>query len=138
MSAHPTSTKGEGSDVHPARTEDRGTPSQDRGGPYSGAASGTVARRQGDRQGGMLRLEYPSGVTFRWQIVESTPDRVTWKCIEGPGNSVDTQATFELSDAGSGRTGVLFEHSGWTDSDPSFRKCNTLWGQLLHQLQQHL
>ena len=88
--------------------------------------------------GGVLRLEYPSGVTFRWQIVESNPDRVTWKCVEGPGNSVDTEATFELKDAGSGRTGVLFEHSGWTDSDPSFRKCNTLWGQLLHQLQQHL
>lgn len=87
---------------------------------------------------GTLKFVYPSGVVFRWQVTEAGPDRVTWKCIEGPGNSVGTQAMFAMKDAGHGRTAVAFEHAGWSETDPSLRKCNTLWGALLHQLQQHL
>jgi len=87
---------------------------------------------------GTLRLQYPSGVVFRWRVVDSSPGRVIWQCVEGPGKSAGTQATFAVSDAGSGRTAVVFEHSGWSDGDPKMRKCNTLWGLLLHQLQQYL
>jgi uncharacterized protein YndB with AHSA1/START domain len=88
--------------------------------------------------GRTLRLEYPSGVTFQWRVAAISPGRVTWQCVEGPGRSTGTQATFELTEAGDGRTAVVFEHSGWSDGDPNLRKCNTLWGFLLHQLQQHL
>jgi uncharacterized protein YndB with AHSA1/START domain len=87
---------------------------------------------------GTLRLEYPSGVEFQWRVVHTGPNRVTWQCVEGPGRSAGTEATFAITEAGDGRTAVAFEHSGWSDSDPQLRKCNTLWGFLLQQLQQHL
>jgi uncharacterized protein YndB with AHSA1/START domain len=87
---------------------------------------------------GVVRLEYPSGVIFRWHITSPAPNRVIWRCVEGPGKATGTEAVFLLSDAGGGRTLVQFEHSGWSANDPSYRKCNTFWGFLLHQLQQHL
>lgn len=74
---------------------------------------------------------------FAWEIVVSEPpSRVQWRCTEGPGDSVGTIAVFDISDNGDGRTFVAFTHSGWTDTDGNFRKCNTIWGVLLHHLQQ--
>jgi hypothetical protein len=87
---------------------------------------------------GIVRLEYRSGVIFRWLITRPAPNRVRWRCMEGPGKATGSEADFLLSDAGGGRTLVQFEHSGWSANDPSYRRCNTYWGLLLHQLQQHL
>jgi uncharacterized protein YndB with AHSA1/START domain len=91
-----------------------------------------------DSQKGELNFTYPSGTSFRWKIIGATPDRIIWECLEGPGNSVGTRASFEVRDLEDGRTVLAFEHSGWNATDPNRHKCNTLWGQLLHQLQQHL
>jgi uncharacterized protein YndB with AHSA1/START domain len=81
-------------------------------------------------------LAYPDGPSFRWKVVSATPQQVTWRCEEGPGNSKGTDVSFTLSDADKGRTLVQLVHRGWTESDAKFAKCNTFWAVLLGRLQQ--
>jgi uncharacterized protein YndB with AHSA1/START domain len=81
-------------------------------------------------------IEYPDGTVFRWNVVESRLGRVAWRCIEGPGQAVGKDASFTFTDAGNSRTLVEFAHAGWPGTNGNYRKCNTRWAILLHQLQQ--
>jgi len=85
------------------------------------------------------RFEIADGApTFRWEI-EQAANGVVWKCVEGPGDSVGTQASFTISgDADKDRTLVEFAHRGWPHTDGAFRKCDTQWAILLHHLRQFL
>jgi uncharacterized protein YndB with AHSA1/START domain len=82
------------------------------------------------------RIEYPDGTAFRWKVVASNPERISWQCVEGPGQAVGKEACFTFSDAGNDRTLVEFAHSRWPGAHENYRKCNTRWAILLHQLQQ--
>jgi uncharacterized protein YndB with AHSA1/START domain len=88
--------------------------------------------------GGTIRFRFERAPAFRWQVVEAGPTTVRWRCVEGPSDSVGTEAAFRLSPTGDGRTLVEFAHTGWPGRHGSFRKCNTLWGQLLGRLQMHV
>jgi hypothetical protein len=44
---------------------------------------------------------------------------------------------FELSPADHGRTLVECTHAGWPGTHGNYRKCNTLWGVLLHHLKRY-
>jgi uncharacterized protein YndB with AHSA1/START domain len=90
---------------------------------------------EGERE---WRIEYPDGTLFRWSVVESSPERVAWRCTEGPGQAVGKEASFALVDAGGGRTLVVFAHAGWLDASGNYRKCNTRWAILLHHLRASL
>jgi uncharacterized protein YndB with AHSA1/START domain len=81
------------------------------------------------------RIAYPDGTVFRWNVVESSPGRVAWRCVEGPGQAVGKEASFAVTEAGNDRTLVEFAHAGWPGTDGNYRKCNTRWAILLHQLQ---
>lgn len=91
-----------------------------------------------ERVGQEWRLRYPGGPTFRWKVATETPAQVSWVCTEGPGDAPGTTAMFALSALPDGRTLVEFEHGGWPHTDGNFRKCNTLWAGLLHQLARHV
>jgi uncharacterized protein YndB with AHSA1/START domain len=99
-----------------------------------------AARVEGDgATGHAWRFEFTEGPTFGWEVTESTsPTRVAWRCIEGPGDSVGTSVTFDLSGADKGRTRVALAHQGWPGTHGNFRKCNTYWGVLLHHLKQYV
>lgn len=72
-------------------------------------------------------------------MTESTsPKRVVWKCVEGPGDAVGTNVTVELSQPEPGRTLVELAHTGWPGTHGNYRKCNTYWGLLLHHLKQYV
>jgi uncharacterized protein YndB with AHSA1/START domain len=74
---------------------------------------------------------------FAWEIIASeSPDRVEWRCTQGPGDSVGTTARFAISPAADGRTLLELTHAGWPGTDGNFRKCNTIWGVLLYHIQQ--
>ena len=76
---------------------------------------------------------------FDWEVVGSEPDkRVEWRCTNGPGDSVGTTATYTITAADGGRTLVELAHSGWPGTEGNFYKCNTIWGGLLHHLQQYV
>ena len=82
---------------------------------------------------------YPKdGPAFAWKVVELDAHTVEWQCVAGPGGSVGTSARFLLSPMSDGRTQVESRHSGWPDTNGSYRKCNTLWAVLLFHLQNYL
>lgn len=75
-----------------------------------------------------------SSTRFVWEIETSTPDElVVWRCLQGPGDAPGTGASFALDEVG-GRTLLRFSHEGWPHTEGNFRRCNTLWGGLLHRL----
>lgn len=76
---------------------------------------------------------------FLWKVIELEPNKkVVWECIEGPGDSVGTKATYTLSKTADERTLVELSHTSWPDQQGNFRKCNTLWGILLHHLKNYV
>jgi len=88
---------------------------------------------------GVLRFDFADdGPTFRWAVERTGPDEVLWKCVQGPGDSVGTEASFKISAADKGRAIVEFVHRGWPHTGGNFRKCNTQWAVLLHHLRQFL
>lgn len=81
------------------------------------------------------RFAFADGPEFDWAIETSdAPRLVRWRCTRGPGDSIDTTATFTLSATDDGRTLVEHVHAGWPGTHGNYRKCNTLWGVLLHHL----
>ena len=82
------------------------------------------------------RFDYPDATRFRWKVIESSPKRVAWQCLEGPGQAIGKEASFTLSENGDAATLLEFAHTGWPGTDGNFRRCNTRWAILLHQLQQ--
>lgn len=88
--------------------------------------------------GSTWHLEFPGAPSFDWEVTDSEPHSlVAWRCTAGPGDSVGTTVTFQLSDTGDGRTLVEHSHSGWPHDGGSFTKCNTLWGVLMNHLKRY-
>lgn len=79
-----------------------------------------------------------SSARFVWEVDASQLDLfVAWRCLEGPGDSVGTTATFRLETVGDA-TKVHFVHGGWPHTAGNFDRCNTLWGGLLHHLKAYV
>lgn len=77
--------------------------------------------------------------SFRWKIAQLEPSQlVEWECVEGPGDSVGTQVIYKLSTTEDNRTLVELSHAAWPGEQGNFRKCNTLWGILLHHLKNYM
>lgn len=87
----------------------------------------------------VLSFKAPGKPTFVWRIVQLEPNkRVGLNCIEGPGDSIGTKVIYMLSQTEDNRTLVELTHTSWPDHQGNFRKCNTLWGILLHHLKNYL
>lgn len=88
---------------------------------------------------GILSFSGEGKPTFRWKVIQFEPAKtVAWECIEGPGDSVGTQAIYTISQTEDNRTLVELSHNSWPDQQGNFRKCNTLWGVLLHHLKKYV
>lgn len=97
-----------------------------------------TARIEG-RPGGVLSFNGTDKPAFLWKIIENEPHKlITWECMDGPGDSIGTKAIYSLSKTGDGRTLVELQHTSWPDQEGNFRKCNTLWGVLLHHLKTYV
>lgn len=87
----------------------------------------------------VLKFKGTGKPIFSWKLVELDPDKkVAWECVEGPGDSPGTQAIYTLSKTDDNRTLVELSHTSWPDQEGNFRKCNTLWGILMHHLKNYL
>lgn len=76
---------------------------------------------------------------FLWKIIQLEPNKiVALECIKGPGDSVGTQAIYKVSQTTDHRTLVELTHNSWPDQEGNYRKCNTLWGILLHNLKNYV
>ena len=77
-------------------------------------------------------------IVFRMQITDLSPNRrVTWRCIEGMDEWVDTQLSFDIEPRDD-REGVMlhFAHRGWESADGGLAHCNYDWGRYLSSLRQ--
>ncbi|MBV8091988.1 MAG: hypothetical protein JOY71_30555 [Acetobacteraceae bacterium] len=89
--------------------------------------------------GGVVRFDFADDApTFRWRVEAVSPNEILWKCVQGPGDAVGTEASFRISGADKGRELIQFVHRGWPHTGGNFRKCNTQWAVLLHHLRQFL
>jgi uncharacterized protein YndB with AHSA1/START domain len=85
-------------------------------------------------QGKIVVLGFRDEVPFRWRVVEMTsPTRIQWECVEGPGAAAATRVDFRLSDRDGGTT-VECDHHGFDETDKALKSCNTRWGILLGRL----
>lgn len=90
---------------------------------------------RGEREFNFMATGKPA---FLWKMIRIEPNhQVTWECLEGPGDSVGTQAIYKLSKKDD-QILVELSHTSWPDQEGNFRKCNTLWGILLHHLKKYL
>ena len=87
--------------------------------------------------GERLKLDFESKAgPFHWKIDETNPGSVVkWECLEGPGDSGGTVATFQLEDSADG-TVVELDHEGIDEADDKRKTCNTMWGTLMLHLKQ--
>jgi uncharacterized protein YndB with AHSA1/START domain len=90
-------------------------------------------------EGGSLRFQFGQperSVTM--QVVEAKPaERVTWRCVSGPDEWVDTTIDFQLHDDGD-ETVVVFTHGGWREPVEFMHHCSTKWAVFLVGLKQGL
>lgn len=106
----------------------------------SGLKSWHTAHIDGDANlGGGLTFKATEKPAFVWKVVEYREDEsITWECLEGPGNAKGTKAIYTLIKIDDNNTLVQFAHTKWPHEEGHFRKCNTLWGILLHHLKGYL
>jgi uncharacterized protein YndB with AHSA1/START domain len=97
-----------------------------------GVASWWTRDTTGDAtEGGKLLLNF-GGPDRRLvlEVVDVTPDRIEWRCLEGPDEWLVTTFTFELTRQGD-ETVLLFTHGGWSESVPFQAHCSTKWAFFL-------
>lgn len=65
------------------------------------------------------------------EVAELVPGRhVTWRCLQGPDEWVDTDLTFDLASSAD-ETVVLFTHANWREPVEFMFHCSTKWGYFL-------
>ena len=81
-----------------------------------------------DRLGGTMRIYFggsdPAAVM---NVIEDTPERVVWRCLEGPSDWKGTEISFRLDPTPDGGTTLLFNHA-------RLARAERLHGQLQHEL----
>jgi uncharacterized protein YndB with AHSA1/START domain len=92
----------------------------------------------GGSVGATWTLKYPNGPTFVWEISAHDTDKISWKCVEGPGDAKGTTVSFALGKTPHGRVHLTFDHAGWPHQEGNFAKCNSLWGMMMHHLRAYV
>ncbi len=95
----------------------------------------TSSVRGAANHGKRLELHFQSKAgPFHWKINEvDSGSVVQWTCLEGPGDSRGTIATFHLVEA-DGKTIVELDHDGIDEADAKRKTCNSMWGALMLHL----
>jgi uncharacterized protein YndB with AHSA1/START domain len=91
----------------------------------------------GDEEvGGQLSVYFGDGAkpAAIFEVVERSPEQIVWRCVEGPGDWIDTRITFALKPKGDGATTLLFSHEGWQQENEFMNGCSTNWAAYLMSL----
>ena len=88
--------------------------------------------RGDDGVGGKLEFRFggPELVATMELVELTSPDRVVWRCVAGPGEWIGTTISFDLT-ANGDETVVLFTHAGWAQPVEFMHHCTTAWGYYL-------
>ena len=88
-----------------------------------------------DRLGGSMLVYFrgsdPSAVM---EVIEDSPERVVWRCVDGPRDWTETEVSFRLDPRADGGTTLLFAHAGWREASDFMAGCSTNWGAYLTSL----
>jgi uncharacterized protein YndB with AHSA1/START domain len=89
-----------------------------------------------DSAGGQIavHLGSPDRPSAVLEFLERTPQRVVWRCVEGPNDWLDTRITFALEPWHERGTTLLFSHRGWRDESEFMNGCSTSWASYLISL----
>jgi uncharacterized protein YndB with AHSA1/START domain len=92
----------------------------------------------GDEQtGGQLSVYFrdPSdGPAATFEVIDRSPERIAWRCVEGPRDWIDTRITFALKPRADGGTTLLFSHENWQLENEFMNGCSTNWAAYLMSL----
>jgi len=66
-----------------------------------------------------------------FEILERAPQRVVWRCVEGPEDWRETRVVFALKARDDGMTTLLFSHEGWREESEFMNGCSTNWAAYL-------
>jgi uncharacterized protein YndB with AHSA1/START domain len=69
-----------------------------------------------------------------FEVVEQQPDRIAWRCVDGPSQWIDTTISFRLEPWGPHGTTLHFRHDGWQVEDEFLSGCCSNWGAYLGSL----
>ena len=69
-----------------------------------------------------------------FEVLESSPERVVWRCIDGPRDWIETRITYGLKPRDDGGTTLLFSHDGWRQENEFMHGCSTNWAAYLMSL----
>jgi len=67
------------------------------------------------------------------QVEVDDPDRIEWRCVDGPADWRETRIGFEFRPTADGTT-LLFSHAGWREQNEFLAGCSTNWGAYLTSL----
>jgi uncharacterized protein YndB with AHSA1/START domain len=85
--------------------------------------------------GSTMKVAFPDApMTFDFEVIEETGQRVAWRCLAGPPEWIGTTVSFDVQTDGDGATSVLFAHDGWATTDESFPFIAYSWAQILPRL----
>jgi uncharacterized protein YndB with AHSA1/START domain len=96
---------------------------------------GTVAIGD-DTVGGRIAVHFSDrerpAVVF--EVLERAPERIVWRCVEGPADWIDTRVTFAFTSRHDGGTTLLFSHRGWREESEFMSGCSSNWAAYLMSL----
>jgi uncharacterized protein YndB with AHSA1/START domain len=89
-----------------------------------------------DSVGGRLEVYFSNRerAAAVFEVLERTPQRIAWRCVEGPPDWCDTRIAFALKPRDDGGTTLLFSHEGWKEENEFMNGCSTNWAAYLMSL----
>jgi uncharacterized protein YndB with AHSA1/START domain len=89
----------------------------------------------GDSVGSRLEVYFSDrGPAAVFEVLERTPERIVWRCVEGPDDWHETRVIFALKPRDDGGTTLLFRHEGWKKENEFMNGCSTNWAAYLMSL----
>jgi uncharacterized protein YndB with AHSA1/START domain len=89
-----------------------------------------------DAVGGRLGVyfgdrEKPAAV---FEVLDRSPQRIVWRCLDGPPDWRETHVVLALSPRADGGTTLRFRHEGWRRETELMKGCSTNWAAYLMSL----
>jgi uncharacterized protein YndB with AHSA1/START domain len=76
----------------------------------------------------------PANPAATFEVVERGPGQITWRCVGGPRDWIDTSINYALKPRDDGGTTLLFSHEGWRQENEFMNGCSTNWAAYLMSL----
>ncbi len=87
--------------------------------------------------GGTLAFRFNGGgMDMEIDIME--PNRVVWRCVDGPEEWLGTFVEFDLKPEEGGLTALYFTHRGWKEETPFHYHCSMKWASFLLSLKSYV